>query len=110
MNIELLNQKITVQKNTVVTDNIGNRTNTWASYYSCYATVSGEGKGETDAAGTTVDHTNTDFTIRWCNAAKVITPEGYRVLFGGEVFNIIGIDHMNYKRKAIKLRCQKERD
>jgi len=110
MNIELLNQKITVQKNTITTDTVGNHTNTWATFYICHATVSGENRGEESAAGTTTDHSDADFTIRWCAAAKVITPDGYRVLFGGEVYNIIGIDHMNYKRKAVKLRCRKERD
>lgn len=34
MDITLLNVKITVQKNTVTVDNIGNHKNEWTDYYS----------------------------------------------------------------------------
>ena len=43
MEIALLNVKITFQKNSVVADDIGNRRNIWEDYYTCHATVSGEG-------------------------------------------------------------------
>ena len=42
MNIELLNVRIFISKNTVVTDDIGNHRNEWQPFYTCYATVSGE--------------------------------------------------------------------
>ena len=29
-------------------------------------------------------------------------------LFSDEVYNIIGVNHLNYKRKAVKLLCRKE--
>ena len=54
MDVALLNRKITVQKNTVVTDAIGNHTNEWADFYSCYATISGESPNESTSAGTVV--------------------------------------------------------
>jgi SPP1 family predicted phage head-tail adaptor len=112
MDIGLMNVKITIQKNTVVTDAVGNHRNTWQDFYTCHATVSGENGssngGEDEAAGMTVVHSNMDFTVRWCNAVKDITTDGYRVLFGNDVYNIIGIDHMNYKRRSMKLRCRKE--
>ncbi len=40
MDIAAMNVRITFQKNAVVTDKIGNRTNSWADYYSCFATLS----------------------------------------------------------------------
>ena len=43
MEISLLNVKVTFQKNSVVADDIGNRRNVWEDYYTCHATVSGEG-------------------------------------------------------------------
>ena len=46
MNVALLNVRITIQKNEAVVDNIGNHKNVWNDYYSCYATVSGEGGSE----------------------------------------------------------------
>ena len=46
MEIALLNVKVTFQKNSVVSDSIGNRKNVWEDYYTCHATVSGEGGQE----------------------------------------------------------------
>ena len=46
MEIALLNVKVTFQKNSVVSDSIGNRKNVWEDYYTCHATVSGEGAGK----------------------------------------------------------------
>ena len=113
MDIGLMSLEITVQKNTVVTDRIGNHTNTWTDWHTCHASVSGENassNGSEDlSAGTYTDHAGTDFTVRWCEKTKDITTDDFRVVFNGEVYNIIGIDHMQYRRKSVKLRCRKER-
>lgn len=109
MKIELLNVRIFISKNDVVVDAIGNHKNTWSDYYTCYATVSAEaGKEQTDA-GLIVDNSKIDFTIRWCEKAAGITSTGFRVSFNGELYDIIAVDHRNYKRKSIKLCCQKTR-
>lgn len=107
MEIALLNVKTTIQKNTLTVDEIGNHLNGWTDYYTCHATVSGEGGKETVTVGMTAEDTDISFTVRYCKAAKAITSTGYRVIFQNEIYNIISIDHMNFKRKAIKLRCQK---
>lgn len=74
MDIGLLNVRITILKNAVTTDAIGNHKNEWVPFYTCYATVSGEaGKEETDA-GTIVDDSKIDFTIRWCKKAQHLIP------------------------------------
>ena len=112
MDIALLNTRITIQKATVTADAIGNRKNGWTDFYSCSATVSGEASSsvgsEKDAAGTTVDHSDISFTVRWCNAVSQIDSVGYRVLFNGGIYNILAVDHMNFKKKSIKFRCKKE--
>ena len=71
MDITLLNVKITVEKNEVTVDEIGNRRNAWREYYSCFATVGGEGGRETSVAGITVDDSDISFSIRYCKAAKM---------------------------------------
>lgn len=109
MNIALLNVQIEVQNNTVITDRYGNHKNTWAPYLSCYATVSGETPQEDSEAGQIVDDSRIDFTIRWCSTAAVITSTGYRVLFQGEIYDILGVNHMNCKNKTIKLLCRRVR-
>ena len=112
MEVSLLNVRIAFQKNDVAVDGIGNHKNTWADYYFCHATVSGEaGKqtSETDAAGTVADESDVSFTVRWCRKASVIDSTRYRVVFGGELYDILAIDHMNYKKKCIKFKCRKAR-
>ena len=108
MKIELLNVRIEIQKSTIVTDKYGNHKNTWKPYLSCYATVSGESPMEDTEGGLTVDDSRVDFTIRWFAASSVSTSTGYRVLFRDEVYDIIGVNHMNYKRMSVKLLCRKE--
>ena len=110
MDIASMNVQITFQKNEVQTDEIGNRTNVWEDYYSCHASVSGENgskSSEQDAAGRTVNHANTDFTVRFCEKVKVITTDNFRIIFNDEIYDIIGIDHMQYKRKGYKFRTRK---
>lgn len=109
MDIALLNVKITVQKNTVTVDKIGNHKNEWKDYYSCYATVSGESPNENTDAGTVVDNSKIDFTVRYCKTVSSVDSTGYRVVYNGEIYNILGIDHKNFKKKSVKLKCQKVR-
>lgn len=113
MDIPSMNIKITFQKNTVTPDSIGNHLLTWNDYYSCHAAVSGENRtgsgSESENAGMVTEHPNTDFTVRYCEKVKEITADGYRIVFGDEVYNITGIDHMQYRHRAYKFRCRKER-
>ena len=110
MDIALLNQKVTFQKNEVTVDEIGNRTSGWSDYYSCHATISGEGGDEVYAAGAIVDKADMAVTVRFCRAVAQVTPTGYRLIHDGEPYNIIAVDHLSYKRKAVKFKCKKERD
>ena len=110
MEVSLLNVKITFQKNAVEVDGIGNHKNTWADYYSCHATASGEAgrqTSEADVAGMVADESDVSFTVRYCRKASVIDSTGYRVVFDGGVYDILAIDHMNYKKKCLKFKCRK---
>ena len=109
MKVSLLNVRITIQKNTAYTDAVGNHLLRWEDYFSCMATVSNETDTEEQDAGQTVDDTKADFSIRCCGKTSGINSTEYRVLLGDEIYNILAVDHMNYKRKSIKLRCRKAR-
>lgn len=112
MDIAALNVKILLQKNETVSDKIGNRANTWNDYYPCHATVSGEGSTagmEAAAGGTVADRADISFTVRSCRKTEAVTSTGYRILFGGEIYNILAVDHLNFKKKAVKFKCEKER-
>ena len=109
MKISLLNEKILIQRAVVSSDGIGNRKNTWEDYFSCYATVSGEGGSEKNTAGMIVEDTDISFTVRWCKAVSLVCSKDYRILFHGEIYNIRLVDHMNFKKKSVKFKCQKVR-
>ena len=111
MKVSLLNEKILIQKSSVVVDAIGNRSNKWEDYFSCFATVGGEGnmEHEKQSAGQTWDSPNISFTIRYCSKIASLTSTNYRVLFRGEIYNIHSIDHKNFKKRSIKLNCKKVR-
>lgn len=109
MDIALLNVKITFQKNEVTSDSIGNHRNTWTDFYSCFATVSGEKGTEKAVTGMIVDDSDISFTVRYCKKLSGIESNKCRIVFDGDVYNIISIDHMNFKKKSLKFKCEKER-
>ena len=109
MNVGLLNTRIVIQKNGVEIDAIGNHKNGWNEYFSCAATVGSESGSEVDAAGQTIDKANIAFTVRWCKETAAVTTTGYRILWNDEIYDISYIDHMNNRRKCLKIWCQKVR-
>jgi len=109
MDIALLNVRITVQKNETIVDAIGNHRNEWTDYHTCFATVSGEGGSEKSVARLIVDDSDISFTVRYCKALADIDVTKYRVVFNDSPFNIVSVDHMNYKKKCLKLKCEKVR-
>ena len=48
-------------------------------------------------------------TVRYCNKAAAINSTGYRVLFKDEFYDIVNVDHMNFKKKSLKFGCRKVR-
>lgn len=109
MEIARLNVRITIQKSVTTVDEIGNHLSTWEDYFSCMATLSGESGTETFAAGTTVEASDAAFTVRWCRETKSVASTGYRIICGKDVYDILAVDHLSYKRHAVKFRCRKER-
>lgn len=107
MKIALLNERIRLEKNTVVVDAIGNHKNKWESYYSCFATISGESPREETATGAKWDESKIDFTIRYSKEVAELSSLNYRIIFHDNVYEIVGIDHKNYKKKVLKLHCKR---
>ena len=42
----------------------------------------------------TVAESDIAFTVRFCKRAAEVTADGFRILFGGEIYNIAAVDHM----------------
>lgn len=109
MEIAAFRVKIMFQRQEAVADGIGNHTNRWVDYFACRATVGGEGGTEKAVAGTTVEDADISFTVRFCRAAEAVSSSGFHIVFREELYDILAIDHLNYKKRALKFRCRKVR-
>ena len=109
MDIAALNERVMIQVNTVVTDKYGNHKNTWEDFFFCYATISGENGKEQAIVGETVEATDMNVTVRYCNQTASVRSTTHRILFRNEIYDIVAVDHLNYKKHGIKFRCQKVR-
>lgn len=109
MDIAAMNVRVTFQQNTVVTDKYGNHKNSWEDYYSSYATISGENGKEQAVVGETVENTDMNVTVRYCSEVAAITSTKFRIVFEGELYDILGIDHLSFKKHAVKFKCRKVR-
>lgn len=107
MDVAALNEWITFQTNAATMDKWGNHKNEWTDYYRCHATIGGEGGSEQAVAGTTVEHTDVSFTVRYCSKTMVINTTGYRIIWRGEIYDIVAADHANMKKKSLKFRAKK---
>lgn len=108
MNIALLNRRVTFQKLSALSDIFGNHTNQFKDYFTCFATMSGTGN-ETEAAGRFIEQETADFTVRWCKALSTVTPENFRILSGEKIYNILYVDLMGGKHRALKFHCERTR-
>lgn len=109
MDIAAMNVRVTFQQNSVVTDRHGNHKNEWTEYFSCYATISGENGQERAVVGETVENTDMNVTVRYCSETAAVTSTCFRIVFEGELYDILGIDHLSFKKHAIKFKCRKVR-
>lgn len=109
MDIAAMNVRVTFQKNEVVTDKYGNHKNTWTDYFSCYATIGGETGQEQAVVGETVENTDMNVTVRYCKETAAVTSTKYRILFMDEIYDILAVDHLNYKKHGLKFKCRKVR-
>lgn len=108
MNIAGLRVRITIQKNTAVTDKYGNHKSVWLDYFTCWATAvtSGLSSKEEETAGHTVEADRLDITVRWSTETAAVDSKQYRILLNGRIYNILSIDEMGFKRNSRKFHTE----
>ena len=112
LNVGLMNEKVIFQKCSVVKDGIGNHRNEWTEDYCCFATIGGEGLASSrkaETAGTVVEDVGMTVTVRYCKKTAGIRSVTHRILFHDQVYDIVSVDHLNYKKKCLKFTCRKIR-
>lgn len=103
--IARFNERITIQKNTVIVDRNKNHMNTWVDYFSCFSYASTYQYDKEEGRPVILEERTIIFNVRWCSELKDINSTQYRIIFHGSVYNITNVDMMNYQRKTIKIRC-----
>jgi len=48
-------------------------------------------------------------TVRYCRKAASVNVTGYRIVLNDELYDILAVDHLSNKKKALKFRCRKVR-
>lgn len=48
-------------------------------------------------------------TVRYCTETATVISTKYRILFGDDIYDILAVDHLNYKKNALKFKCRKVR-
>ena len=106
--IARFNERITFQKNTVTVDRYKNHVNEWTDYFSCYSYASTYQYDREEKQEVIREDRTINFEVRWCSELKGLDSTHYRVLFQGAVYNIVNVDMMNFQRKTIRVRCERE--
>ena len=109
MDISKLRSHITIQQAVVQTDAIGNHSNAWEDFWSCAAYANLASGKEYGAAGQTLGSDTLVFEIRWCERLRDLDSTNYRILFGGNIYNIVTVDDVQFRHEKLKLTAQRER-
>lgn len=108
MDIAKLRSRITIQRQTVTADAIGNHAVTWTDYYSCHAYANLIAATEQNIAAQTVPTETITFTLRFCSLLSALDSTHFRVLFEGRPYNILRVDDVQYRHKTLKLTATRE--
>lgn len=109
MDISKLRSRITIQRSEVATDAIGNHLSVWVDYWSCAAYANLASGKEYGAAGQTLDSDTLVFEVRWCERLRDLDATRFRILFGGNIYNITCVDDVQFRHEKLKLTAQRER-
>ena len=108
MDISKLRSRITIQRSEVATDAIGNHLSVWVDYWSCAAYANLASGKEYGAAGQTLGSDTLVFEVRWCERLRDLDATRFRILFGGNIYNITCVDDVQFRHERLKLTAQRE--
>ena len=109
MDISKLRSRITIQRSEVATDAIGNHLSVWVDYWSCAAYANLASGKEYGAAGQTLGSDTLVFEVRWCERLRDLDATRFRILFGGNIYNITCVDDVQFRHERLKITAQRER-
>lgn len=106
MNAGAYRELVTVEKSSVIVDEIGNHTATWSEYYRGYAYMNNLSGSEYWEAAQTQSENTVMFILRYHPILAEIGTKGYRLVHRGKQYDITSIDNVKYKNETIKIRAK----
>ena len=103
--IELMRERITIQKSNTEMDKTGNHRLLWEDFYSCAAYANNLSGKEYWEAKQINAETELDFIIRYCSEVAEVDTEHYRICFRDRLYNITFVDNVQYKNRSLKIRA-----
>lgn len=90
-----LDRRITIQKQSVGFDSIGNQKTVLTDFHNCWAAVSGVSGREYWEAREQHEENTLSFKIRYCRKLADIDKINYFIRYNGKVYDITDINNLN---------------
>lgn len=103
MEVGTMRSRIAIQKATPSVDEVGNHINAWADFHSCFAAVNLVSGKEYAVAGQIQNGDTLQFVLRWCEKLRDLNTTQYRIVFQGDLYNIISVDEVLFRHESLKL-------
>lgn len=96
---------VTIQQYVSGFDDIGNPSEEWQEYKTCYAYVNGLSGREYWEAAVVHGENTVEFVFRWKPFFDSMNTKQYRILFNGGIYDITSIDNIQFRNKTVKIRA-----
>lgn len=105
MNAGAYRERITIEKNAYIEDEIGNQMSSWEEYYRGYAYMNNLSGAEYWEAAQTQAQNTVLFILRFHPLLETVNTKEYRLVHRRQEYNMISIDNVQYKNETIKIRA-----
>lgn len=99
------NNKITIQKQTITQDEIGNEDISWTDLYVVYAYINSLYGAEYYTAAAYNQENTITFTMRWFKALDELNLADYRIIFNDVPYEIKSVDNVEYRNRVVKIKA-----
>ena len=96
---------VIIQKYKKGYDDIGNPVEEWSDYKRAKAYINGLSGSEYWEAANVQSEKTLEFVFRWKAFFDEMNTTQFRLVFGGNVYNIKDIDNIQYRNKTVKIRA-----
>lgn len=96
---------VTIQQYVSGFDDIGNPSEEWQDYKTCYAYVNGLSGREYWEAAVVHGENTVEFVFRWKPFFNSMNTKQYRILFNGGIYDITSIDNIQFRNKTVKIKA-----